>query len=445
LIFGFILYFMLLIYFSKTFRDLINIHSVAISLMVFFSLPSVILILLDEFHLNIDERLTVFSAISIGFIGYIFGVLFAKYLFQFKRKGNTLLSNKLNTIFCSSYRHRYLLAVIAILVFTFIGFMPMSMSYRESVMYRMETPGVMLYFYSLIPTVFSITIISMISIIGDVKRYRKLSLLSYLLIALSFLFVIGGHRGILVYLFACLIIVFQPYLKRRHIILFGVISIMFIIVVSGLVRFARVGGTFANNLELAYEYMTNVTSLTSLFWGLDDFTGPFSIFITLVQNIPQNIPFDYAAYINDLSLFIPTVIYPDRPLPYSLWYVKTFDPETFEMGGGFTFYVLGFGYLFAGLIGVFIHLFLYGTLFECLNKFFRMIGGDAGILLYSYFIIQLLGFVVGSGFFAFIKASLILNTFTPIALLFLFVTIVDIFTNKPLAHNLRLNCTQKNP
>ncbi len=434
LIFGIILYLLLLIYFSKAFRNLLNIHSIAISLIVFYALPSIVLILLDEFPLNSDERLTVFSAISVGLIGYTSGVLFFKFLFPVRWKEKTILSNKLNAMFWLSYQYRYLLSVIAILVFYFFGFMPMSMSYSESVIYRLETPGVILYFNSLMPTVFSITIVSMISIIGDVRRYGKLSLLSYSLIILSFFSVIGGHRGLLIYLFACLMLVFQQYLKRRYIIILGVLSIALILVISGFVRYSRSGGTLINNFNLMYEYLFNVSSLTSLFWGLDDFTGPFSIFITLVQNIPQNIPFDYTAYIKDLSLWIPTVIYSDRPLPYSMWYVKIFDPETFAMGGGFTFYVLGFGYLFAGQIGVLIHLFLYGYLFQWINKFFKMIGGDAGILLYGYFIVQLIGFVVGSGFFVFIKASLILSTFMPIALTFLFVTIINIFTKKLLVH-----------
>ncbi len=120
--------------------------------------------------------------------------------------------------------------------------------------------------------------------------------------------------------------------------------------------------------------------------GWSSFNSPFSTFIHLIKHIPQNISFDYYAYVNDLSLIIPKIIYPGRPLPYNEWYVKTFEPELFAVGGGKTFYVLGFGYLFAGLIGVFIHLFLFGILFEWLNKVFRMIGSAAGIFCIAIFL-----------------------------------------------------------
>ena len=164
-------------------------------------------------------------------------------------------------------------------------------------------------------------------------------------------------------------------------------------------------------------------TFADLMWGFSDFTGPFSNFITLVKNIPQNIPFDYSAPIKDLSLLIPTIIYPDRPLPIAKWYAETFHPELFRKGGATGFYVLGFGYLFAGPMGVFIQLFLFGCLFEYLSKFFKIVGGAAGLFLYSYFFVTLFSFINGEGIIAFIKTSLIMYFLIPLFLLFLFVLI----------------------
>jgi len=160
-------------------------------------------------------------------------------------------------------------------------------------------------------------------------------------------------------------------------------------------------------------------------WGWSSLNSPFSTFITIIKNIPQNINFDYSAYIKDFSLLIPKTIYSKRPLPYNQWYVKTFEPEIFQIGGGKTFYVLGFGYLFAGHIGVLIHLFLFGALFEWLRKFFKMINGAAGLFLYSYFFIQLVKFAVSAGFIVFIKTSLFLDFFIPIILLFIFTLVIN--------------------
>jgi len=425
LIFGIVLYLILIFYFSNEFKNIFNIHIVALSLIVLYAIPSTILILRGEIPLDNDESLMLFSSISIGVIGYTFGSLFLKKLFSFEKKENTQLSKKLNALFWLAYKYRYILAFISGLVILYWGLMPMSMSYKESVVYRMETPGVIQYFSSLIPLVFSVLIVAMISIIGDAKKYKKLSWLSYLLIALVILSIIAGHRIWIVALFACLMLAFQPYLKRRHIIAIIILLFIMTFILSGAVRAAKAGGSFTENLKNFYSYFLNIKnmSFTDLMWGFDDFTGPFSTFITLVKNVPQNIPFDHFLPIKDFSLLIPTIIYPDRPLPVNSWFSKTFDPELFYEGRAVGFYTLGFGYLFAGLLGVFIHLFLSGCLFEYLSKFFKIAGDTARLFLYSYFFVALFGFINGAGIIAFIKISLIMYFLIPLFLLFLFVLI----------------------
>lgn len=427
LIFEITLGMVLVIYFSKGLRDLLNIHAVAVGLIVLYSVPSTILMLQGKIALSDSELLMLFSAIGIGLLGYTFGALFCKGLFQFKKKESIRLSEKINALFWLTYKYRYVLVLIISAILFHRGFMPRGMSYRESITYRMETTGVIQYFNLLIPTIFSALIVAMISIVGDLKKYKKLSWLSYVLVILVFLSIIGGHRIWIIALFACLMLSFQPYLKRRYMLLIIIVAFIATFLISGGVRYARSGKSFSENTKEFYEYSLNVKNMTftDLMWGWSSFNSPFSTFITLIRNIPQNINFDYSAYVKDFTLLIPTVIYPERPLPYNQWYVKTFDPELFRRGEGKTFYVLGFGYLFAGSIGVFIHLFLFGALFEWLNKFFKKIGGAAGLFLYSYFFIQLLKFVVGYGFISFIKNSLILDFFVPISLLFLFTIILN--------------------
>lgn len=425
-----ILWLVLVIHFSKGFRYFLNIHSIVISLIVLYSLPSTILMLQDKITMNNAEILILFSTIYIGLIGYTFGVLFFKRLFFFKKRKIAKLSKIINALFWLTYKYRYVLLFIICIVLFHWGFMPRGMSYRQSVTYRMETPGVIQYFNLLIPYVFSVLMVAMISIVGDLKKYKKLSWLSYLFIILVVLSIIGGHRIWIIALFACLMISFQPYLKRRHNLLIVIPVAIMILVISGGVRYARVGESFTENTNRFYEYFLNIKNMTFTDlmwrWGMNSITASFSTYITLIKNIPQNIKYDYSAYIKDFSLLIPTIIYPERPLPYNKWYVKTFEPEIFQRGGGKTFYVLGFGYLFAGPVGVLIHLFLCGILFEFLNKFFKMIGGAAGVFLYSYFFIELFRFVVGYGFIAFIKVNLILNFFIPITLLFLFTLIFNL-------------------
>ena len=79
-----------------------------------------------------------------------------------------------------------------------------------------------------------------------------------------------------------------------------------------------------------------------------------------------------------------------------------------------------FGYLFAGIIGSFIYLFLYGVLFEIFRKFFIIVGGPAAIFLYSCYFTSLFAFGRGTGIIVYVK-SIIMNIVVPISLLFIFI------------------------
>jgi hypothetical protein len=425
---------LIIMHFSKQLRNIFNIHSIVVSLIVLYALPSSILVLQGKISMSDDEIRTLFSAIGAGLIGYAFGVWLFKILFGYERKKNTscAVSKKVNALFWMTYKHRFCLTLLACAVLYAKGFMPRGMSYRESVAYRAATPGIVLYFDSLILAALSTLMISMVSIVGDVKKHKKLTLLSYFLVTLVGLSIIGGHRIWIIALFACLMIPFQPYLKRRHLLCIVVAIVLTTFLLSEMVSYARSGETLSENMQNFYGYFTyarNRPPLDSMRkWRV--FTTPFSTFITIIKNLPQNIDFDYSAYFKDASLLIPTVMYPDRPLPPNKWYVKTFEPELFQRGAGKTFYVLGFGYLFAGLAGVFIHLCLFGFFFEWLNRFFKTIGAAAGLFLYCYFFMQMLRFVVGSGFVVFIKCSLILGFFIPIFLLFLCAGVLELLSPK---------------
>jgi hypothetical protein len=423
LLFDVVLGMVLVIYFSKSLRELLNIHSVVVGLIVLYALPSSILMLWGKTALSDQKLWVLFAAIGVGLMGYTCGVLFLRALspLNLKRKEDTALTTQVNALFWLTYKHRFTLVLLLCVVLLNRGFLPRAMSYRESVAYRAETPGIILYFNSLIPTVFSALMIAMVSIIGDLQKYRKLSWLSYLLIILVALSIMGGHRIWIIALFVCLMLSFQPYMRRRHMLFIIIVAFFSTFLISGAIRYARRGETFSANAKNLYEYFAHIGDkpFTDVMWRWSALNTPFSTFITIIDNIPDSIDFDYFAYIKDASLLIPTTIYPERPLPHNQWYVKTFEPEFFQRGAGKTFYVLGFGYLFAGVFGVFVHLFLFGILFEWLSRFLGTVGTAAGLFLYSYFFVQLLKFVVGYGFVVFIKNSLILDFFVPICVLFL--------------------------
>jgi len=425
-VFTCILFVILFMYFSKGFKDIMNIHSVAISLIVVYAVPSTVLILLGEIPVSDTELMLLLSSISIGLIGYSFGTFFTRKLFPFWKTRKAHFSNKANTLFWMAYRYRYILALISAIIYLGQGFMPTSMSYGESITYRMETPGVIQYFNALASAVFSLLLIAIISIVGDIKKHKKLSLLSYLLILFVIVAIIGGQRIWIIALFGCLLIAFSTIMKRKHFILVVALSVVLVFVLSGGVRYARsMQGGIGGNLKGFIEYFSTPKTLRDIMWGCSDFTLPFSSFVDFVKNMPDKMHFHYNAYINDFSLLIPTIIYPTRPLPYSKWYMKVFYPELYAIGAGHSFYVIGFGYLFGGPLGVLLHLFLFGILFELINELLKTIGGAAAIFLYSFFFAQLFAFVTSCGFASFIKTSIIMYFLVPLFLLLLFVMFLN--------------------
>jgi hypothetical protein len=430
-IFSFFCFFLLVVYYSKGLRNISNIHLVALGLMMLHAFPSIFLILQGEINLEDQGRLILFSSIVVGLVGYFFGSFFLKKSFNFPKSINLNLSKRLNYLFWLVYKYRYIVAAIAITLVYFLGSTPMSMSYSESIQYRMETPGAVQYLNALIPSIFSVLMITMLVIVGDMKRIGRLSFLSILLIGIVFLEIIGGHRMWIISLLACLIINFQSRLNNKYILIIAVTFIFLSFVISGGVRFARSGGSFTKNLNNFYDYFLNVGEMdfNSLVWGWSDFIVPFSTFIDVIKNVPEEIGFKFLLPFEDFSLFIPTIIYPNRPLPIAEWYVKNFKPEVYARGGGRTFFTIGTGYVFAGHIGVFLYLFLFGVLFELIRKFLKGVGSPVNIFLYSYFFSNLFSFARGGEFFVFIK-KIIIDFLIPLLLLSLFVIFLDFFRIK---------------
>ena len=420
-------YFILFFRFSRGLRELTNMHAVVLSLIVLHAIPASVMIIQGKIGLSSLEIIRLYSSIAIGLAGYGAGALLFEKLFSSKETKMSGLARKLNEYFWLAYKYRMLLALVSGLLIAFFGFMPLSMSYTESVAYRMDTTGVVQYFTSLLSLVFSVLGVAMISIVGDIEKRGKLSWLSYLLIILVVLSIIAGHRIWIVGLIGCLLIVFQPRLKRRHMLAMAVIGIILFFMFSGAVRYARSGATFRQSVANFQSYMINFKDMNfrDMVWGFSDLTVPFSTFITIVQNVPDKIGYDLAVPVNDLSLLVPTIFYPDRPLSYAQWYVKTFEPEVYAMGGGRTFYIIAIGYLFAGPIGAFFCMLMFGALLECINRFFKSTQGVAGIFLYSYFFTALIGLVRGSGFFGFIKTGIMLYFLIPLVLLFGFVLVFN--------------------
>lgn len=73
----------------------------------------------------------------------------------------------------------------------------------------------------------------------------------------------------------------------------------------------------------------------------------------------------------EILVFVPRVLYPDRPLPLAERFADVFYPGAREAGAGYGFFVLQEGFWAAGLPGVLVSMFLLGYAVERLYWRFR--------------------------------------------------------------------------
>jgi len=83
-------------------------------------------------------------------------------------------------------------------------------------------------------------------------------------------------------------------------------------------------------------------------------------------------------------LWIPSVIFPDRPPTLTHWYMETFYGVGTELNIGRSFFFLSEGYLNFGPFGVFATMFAWGLFFGAVHAFMRGSNREPGaIMLYA--------------------------------------------------------------
>lgn len=123
-------------------------------------------------------------------------------------------------------------------------------------------------------------------------------------------------------------------------------------------------------------------------------------------------------YLYEIAVFIPRLIWSDRPLTIAEQFAQTFDPATFESGGGFGAFILIEGYWAAGLIGVFLSIFSAGYLIQYVHMRFESSRTLGGLLFFGFFYLFFAIISVRSGFFGGFKGYL--SACVPFFYLFMF-------------------------
>ncbi len=112
--------------------------------------------------------------------------------------------------------------------------------------------------------------------------------------------------------------------------------------------------------------------------------------------------------LDDILVFIPRPLYPERPLPSSEKFIEIFYPGVRETGGGYGFFILQEGHWVAGYFGVFVMMCGFGYLvYSVYWVFLSYKNSLAAVFAYALVFPALCVFSVRSGVVGSLKAALI--------------------------------------
>ena len=151
--------------------------------------------------------------------------------------------------------------------------------------------------------------------------------------------------------------------------------------------------------------------------GLSDFSLTYSGELATATNLARHIQgiltgeseFNFGGTVmNDLLVWIPRILYPDRPLPSSELFVETFYPGVRDRGGGYGFFILQEGYWAFGIPGAFVFMAAFGWAVDGLYRvMWRWQRYDLVVFLYAAIYADVVMAAVRSGILGSFKAAML--------------------------------------
>jgi oligosaccharide repeat unit polymerase len=220
----------------------------------------------------------------------------------------------------------------------------------------------------------------------------------------------GGSKGILIYALLMFLIYYNYRISRLD---WKPVSVLFVtlLLIFSVYSHVRYVSDIGSMIELGVQLVGEMPEVL-LPVSFGEFTGPPGTLFDIIEGSESG--FKHLSYgitwLNEIQVFIPQFLYPDRPLPGSELYMKLFKPNALD-GIGDGWFIINDGYWAFGQVGVFVILFAYGLLLKRIYNYFIKNNYKSFVLLtypYVYFILVITS--VRTGFFGSIKVLLMYTT-----------------------------------
>lgn len=140
---------------------------------------------------------------------------------------------------------------------------------------------------------------------------------------------------------------------------------------------------FINNTTSAFSGVQQSGGLgESTYYTLTsgEFVVPFETMPQMLKSVGHEVPYEYGkTFAEAPDFFVPSVLFRDRPLPLTNWYMNSFYEDNTGLNEGRAFFFLSEGYLNYGPIGVLLVGGFWGVLLGALSRYQRNGGGNPGV------------------------------------------------------------------
>jgi hypothetical protein len=217
------------------------------------------------------------------------------------------------------------------------------------------------------------------------KRFDLgLFVVTYLLLNGGFLLM--GSRNMIMYM-GLTVALFWHYAVRpiplKKLAAFGLLSFLALNIV-GYLRASNYQSVsdFWTESSSAYKETSNVKGRMLYTLTVGEFVVPFETLPQMIRSVGNDIRPEFGfTYIKDALLWIPSVLFPDRPPSLTHWYMETFYGEGHWLNVGRSFFFLSEGYLNFGFVGLLATMFAWGLFFGVVHRYMVANKGEPGAMM----------------------------------------------------------------
>ena len=216
---------------------------------------------------------------------------------------------------------------------------------------------------------------------------KKIGLIDIAIVVIFFSWALfSGDRTTLIAVALMFVVFVNERVKNinmRLIVICVILGLFALVLLGHLRRYNSIGDM------VKMLFSNDLSSLLSL-QGIGEFNNTTGTLYNYVERNDSIFDFGYFyVYIREFIVWIPTFLFPGRPLPWAEQYMLDFYPNA-PAGTGHGWYILTDGYMAFGLLGVAVEMLIYGALVKwAYKKFFEKKTDAIVAFLYSYFLLYI--------------------------------------------------------